>query len=156
MRLTALIIIAALLATSGCASITRGTSQGFGIQSNPTGATATVSTGQVCTTPCEIKVPRKFAITVLLELPGYKPITAKVDSERSAAGSRRMLGNMMFGGLMGAMIDLNSGALQDLTPNPLRVQLAPGDSTEESVVLGPEEPSLDAQGEATAIAATPP
>ena len=45
-------------------------------------------------------------------------------------GSAGMAGNVILGGLIGAAVDANNGATQDLVPNPLRVTLeaetAPG------------------------------
>jgi hypothetical protein len=36
-----------------------------------------------------------------------------------------MAGNVLVGGLIGGVIDANSGATQELVPNPLRVTLEP-------------------------------
>lgn len=43
----------------------------------------------------------------------------------AGAGGAGMAGNVILGGLIGAAVDANSGATQDLVPNPLTVHLTP-------------------------------
>ena len=121
-----LFVIAALLPSLGaCATITRGTSQSFVIQSEPPGATARLSNGQICDTPCSLKMKRKDGFTVDITKDGYEPVHATVSSGISGGGAAGMAGNVILGGLIGAVVDGTSGAMNDLSPNPLSVRMIP-------------------------------
>jgi hypothetical protein len=121
-----LITIGLLIALSGCASITRGTKDVLVIESDPPGATARLglqSGDVVCTTPCTLELPRKNGFAVTFELEGYESTSATVVPKQAAGGSAGMAGNVLVGGLIGAAVDATSGAMKDLTPNPLKVTL---------------------------------
>lgn len=45
-----------------------------------------------------------------------------------------MAGNVVVGGLIGAAVDAGSGAMKDLKPNPIQVNLELLDSTQESTI----------------------
>lgn len=112
------------LSMSACATVTRGTSETFEIQSTPPGAAVQTSNGFSClATPCSFKMPRKPGFTATLTLPGYVTQTVSVESRMSGGGGAALAGNVLVGGLIGAGVDASSGALNDLTPNPLAVTL---------------------------------
>ena len=114
------------LSMSACATVTRGTSQSFEVQSTPPGASVQTSNGFGCeATPCTFKMARKTAFTATVSLPGYVSQTLPVESRMSSGGGTAMAGNILVGGLIGAGVDASSGALNDLTPNPLIVTLVP-------------------------------
>ncbi len=109
-----------------CATITRGTTQQFTIESSPPGALATTSNGFRCeSTPCTLRMPRKDAFTVTISREGYVTETRSVTSGVSGGGGTAMAGNILVGGLIGMGVDATSGAMNDLTPNPLVVTLQP-------------------------------
>ncbi len=118
-------MLLASMMMSGCATITRGTSQAFTVESEPPGAQVALSTGQTCAaTPCVFaKVKREAEFSVTVSKPGFKSSTHEVTHQAAGAGAAGMAGNVLLGGLIGAAIDANSGATQQLTPNPLRVTL---------------------------------
>jgi hypothetical protein len=119
-------VMALGIAAAGCATIIRGTKQEFAIVSQPPSATATLSTGQTCITPCNLKLPRKDAFDVTLTLDGYEPATAHVNSGWSRGGTQTfVVGNIIAGGLIGMGVDASNGATRDLTPNPVSVTLTP-------------------------------
>jgi hypothetical protein len=120
-----LVLIAALAISffSGCATITRGTKDTLVIESDPPGAKVTLSTGATGTTPTAFKLPRKHDLTVQIEKPGYEPLTIQVKSQISGAGGVGMAGNVLIGGLIGAGVDVGTGAMDDLRPNPIKVTL---------------------------------
>lgn len=134
MKESIIALLAALLA-SGCASITRGTTEAFVIESEPPGATATLSTGPVCETPCSVKVKRKGDFTVTIEKEGYESIVSTVTSSIDGGGAAGMAGNVLVGGLIGAGIDAGTGAMHSHKPNPLTVTLVPGNSRPGAVDL---------------------
>src|SRR5262249_28616245 len=110
---------------AGCATITRGTHQAFTVESEPSGAHVTLSTGQVCdATPCVFqRIDREAEFGVTVTKAGYRTWTGQVTHQTAGGGAAGMAGNVILGGVIGAAIDANSGATQELVPNPLRVTL---------------------------------
>jgi hypothetical protein len=124
MRILAL--LAAGVCLSGCATITRGTTQDFSVTSTPPGAAVKTSTGFECAaTPCTFKMPRKNPFTVEIKLEGYQTETVNVESKVAGSGAAGMAGNVLVGGLIGIGVDATSGATKDLVPNPVTVTLTP-------------------------------
>lgn len=120
------------LLLGGCATVTRGTTQAFTIESAPIGATVSLSNGERCETPCTLTLKRKYPFAVEVCKTGYAPVTTQIVSQISGAGGTAMAGNIILGGLIGAGVDAGSGAMKDLRPNPLSVTLieaAPGCET---------------------------
>lgn len=106
--------------------MTRGTTQEFTIESSPPGALATTSNGFRCeSTPCTLRMPRKDGFSVTVTRQGYVEQTHTVTSSMSGGGGAALAGNLIVGGIIGAGIDATSGALNDLSPNPLIVTLEP-------------------------------
>jgi hypothetical protein len=121
----ATVIVAAGIALSGCATITRGTSERFRIESNPVGANITLSTGQTCITPCHLHLKRKHDFTATAAKPGYETQTANITTNVRIGGLAAVSGNVLIGGIIGAVIDGSNGAMKDLSPNPLVFTLRP-------------------------------
>ena len=125
-----------------CATITRGTTQEFVIESSPPGARASTSNGFSCeATPCTFRMPRKDAFTVTITREGYVAQTHSIESGMSGGGGAALAGNILVGGLIGAGVDATSGALNDLTPNPLIVTL----EAEGAATAAPAAPAPQAQ-----------
>ena len=119
---TSVLLITAFVAT-GCATITRGTTQAVTFNSDPSGATVSMSNGERCETPCTKKFKRKFPIAVEFCKAGFKAVNTDVKSQVSGAGAAGMAGNVLVGGLIGVGVDATSGATKELVPNPLAVTL---------------------------------
>jgi hypothetical protein len=113
------------LTLSGCATAVLGVHEPFQIVSSPAGAHVSLSTGETCVTPCTLELPRSVAFQARVSLPGYVTQVIPVASRTSAGGAVGFLGNGMVGGLIGASVDIDSGAMRSLFPNPLRVRLSP-------------------------------
>lgn len=110
----------------GCATVTRGTTTKFTVTSTPPGAAVKTSTGFTCAaTPCSMKMPRKESFDVTATLDGYAAKTLHVRSGVAGAGAAGMAGNLVLGGVIGMAVDGTSGAMDDLTPNPLHFDLGP-------------------------------
>lgn len=135
-RLAAIGIVALL--NTGCATITRGTTEALIIETTPTGAEVALSTGIRCKTPCSIELKRKNAVVVDITKDGYDPVRVNVLSQIAGAGAAGMAGNVVFGGIIGAGVDAVSGATKQLKPNPVVVTLVPTSSTSPAVT-----PSVD-------------
>lgn len=110
----------------GCATVTRGTTTQFAVTSTPPGAAVKTSTGFSCdATPCSMKMPRKHEFDVTVTKVGYQSKTQHVRSAVAGAGAAGMAGNIVLGGVIGMAVDGTSGAMDDLTPNPIHFDLEP-------------------------------
>lgn len=147
----AILALALIAPLAACATITRGTTQAFTVETEPGGATVATSNGLHCpSTPCTFaRVPREAEFTVTITKPGYRTATHNVTHQTAGSGAAGMAGNVLVGGIIGAAIDGNSGATQDLVPNPLRVTLEP----EGPVATPVSAPAADAAVEATPVSA---
>lgn len=119
-----------LLLFAGCATITRGTTESFVIETKPSGARAMLSNGLSCDTPCSLKVKRRGDFVVTLEKEGYETVTSTVTSSIDKGGGAGMAGNVIFGGIIGAGVDAGTGAMHSHQPNPLVVELTPLDAAD--------------------------
>jgi hypothetical protein len=122
-----LLSVIGLAASLGaCATVTRGTTEKFTVNSTPPGAAVKTSTGFSCaSTPCSMKVPRKTAFDVTLTKAGYVTRTEHVRSGVAGGGAAGLAGNIVAGGVIGMVVDGTSGAMNDLTPNPVNATLEP-------------------------------
>lgn len=119
-------LLLATVSLGGCATITRGTTTAFTVESTPPAAEVKTSTGFICpSTPCTFKMPRKEGFAVTVSKSGYKPSTTTVVTKMSGKGAAGLAGNVLAGGIIGIGVDATSGALNDLSPNPLKVTLEP-------------------------------
>lgn len=96
-----------LLVFPGCATMIRGTHEQLALSSTPPGASATLSNGQSCTTPCSIKLARDWSGTVTFAKAGCQ--ARQISVYPSLAGS---------GVILGGVIDYGDGAVYNLQPNP--------------------------------------
>ena len=118
------VVIAAAAAVSGCATITRGTTDTWTVNTTPSGAAVKTSSGFACeSTPCTFRMQRKEQFDVTVTKAGYKTWTGHVTHKIAGAGGAGFVGNALVGGIIGAGVDVSSGAMLDLTPNPLDVKL---------------------------------
>ena len=108
------IIIILLMFNLGCATIMRGTSEVLQIQSDPTGAHAELSTGQSVTTPGQVKLKRDTNVIITFTKEGYEKESVTVYPTVSGTGA-----------VLGSVFDYGTGAIYDLTPNPVFVTLKP-------------------------------
>jgi uncharacterized protein YcfJ len=117
-----IVLSAALL--GGCATVTRGTNDAFVVNTDPSGAAVKTTNQFACdATPCTFKMPRKSEFDVTITKSGYKTWTGHVTHKVAGAGGAGMAGNVLIGGVIGAGVDIASGAMMDLVPNPLTVKL---------------------------------
>lgn len=118
-------LILGLVMTTGCATITRGTSEAWTVDSRPPGAQVKLSTGQECETPCTLQLKRKDSFTVTIHKEGYRKVQTQVVSQVAGAGAAGMAGNVLVGGIIGVGVDAATGATKELKPNPLVIELEP-------------------------------
>jgi hypothetical protein len=120
------ILAAALCSLGGCATVVRGTNDALQVNSTPSGASVTTTNGYSCPeTPCAIKMPRRSEFTATITKQGFAPVHVAVTNRVSGGGGAAMAGNLVLGGIVGAGVDAGTGAMLDLTPNPVNVTLQP-------------------------------
>ena len=120
-----LIIVGLWLFASGCATVTRGTTEQVQILSEPPGAEARTSMGHVCTTPCTLQFQRRDEFTVTISKPGYLPQDVAVTTRLAAGGAAGFAGNVILGGVVGMGVDAATGSTLEHVPNPVSVILEP-------------------------------
>lgn len=127
-----LVMAASCLMLGGCATITRGSSDAWQIDSDPQGARVETTNGHFCeATPCAIRMKRDSEFTATVTKPGYKPATVQVTNKISGEGGAGLAGNIILGGVIGLGVDTATGAAKDLVPNPAFVKLEKDDDTKE-------------------------
>ncbi len=107
-----------LLALTGCASITRGSTNEVSFTSIPDNAEVTVSTGQSCTSPCTMIFERRQEFTATFTL-GDEVRTIDVKTDLAANGAGAAAANILAGGVIGLGIDAATGATLDHFPDPV-------------------------------------
>ena len=123
MRLEFVCVVAAGAVVAGCATITRGTTSQVQIMSDPPQAEARTSMGHVCVTPCTLQFGRRDEFVVTITKAGYHPEEVKVTTQVAGAGVAGFAGNAIVGGVIGAGVDVASGATLEHCPNPVSVML---------------------------------
>lgn len=122
------VLAAAGMLLAGCATVTRGTNDTWTVNTTPVGAAVKTTNQFACdSTPCTFKMPRKSEFDVTITKAGYKAWTGHVTHHVAGAGGAGMAGNVLVGGIIGAGVDVSSGAMLDLVPNPLSVTLEKDD-----------------------------
>lgn len=117
--------LASAFVFSGCATIVRGTKDVLVVDSQPSNAFVKLSNGMTGYTPASFQLPRDATLTCLIEKEGYKPSTVYINHMTARSGTVGVAGNLLSWGIIGAGVDVMSGATQDLTPNPVFVELEP-------------------------------
>lgn len=111
---------------SGCATLTRGTTEAYTVISDPPGAAVTFSSGESCLTPCTVDMKRKTSFNVTIKKPGYLPVDVDVESQTCDEGRVATAGNLILvGSLVWFGVDQVTGATRELTPNPCEITLEP-------------------------------
>lgn len=117
------------LIMSSCASIIHGPTQMLDFSSQPSGATITIDGKEHGKTPQSIELRRKGRekgdkskkqqYDVKIALDGYYPYEVKIKREMDGW----FLGNLLFGGLIGIIVDASNGAMYKLTPDQVIAQM---------------------------------
>jgi PEGA domain len=115
--------LALTLPLAACATVTRGTTSDVQIISEPSDATARISNGFSCQTPCTYKVSRKEEFVVTISKDGYEEATVAVKTQVAGTGAAGFAGNILVGGIVGMGADAMTGAALEHIPNPVSVSL---------------------------------
>jgi len=107
----------------GCATIIRGGGhERVTVASSPIGARITVDGKEAGITPSVVSLTRRHDHMVKIELDGYAPYAITLTSSTSGW----IWGNIVFGGLVGLVIDVADGAAYKLSPTEVSAALASG------------------------------
>lgn len=105
---------------SSCASIINGTRQSVSVNSIPSGAKVIVKGVEMAKTPAIIELKRNETnIVVRFDKDGFEPV--EVALNRKVDGW--IAGNIVFGGIIGLVIDFADGAAYHLNPSEVNATL---------------------------------
>lgn len=114
---------------TSCASIIHGPTQKIDITSQPVGAKVFIDGIDYGVTPTYVNLMRKGRMEdesrdkkeylVRIELEGYIPYVLKLKREMDGW----FLGNILFGGVIGIIVDASTGAMYKLTPDQIVAQM---------------------------------
>ncbi|TVR83306.1 MAG: PEGA domain-containing protein [Chitinophagaceae bacterium] len=96
-----------------------GSTQEVGFSSSPTNASVTINGQNLGSTPMIADLKRKDNHMVRFELDGYQPYETNLT--RSTSGW--VWGNIVFGGLIGLVVDASAGGMYKLTPEQITAEM---------------------------------
>ncbi|MBS0595683.1 MAG: hypothetical protein JSR84_19715 [Proteobacteria bacterium] len=105
--------VTSVLLASGCATVTTGTTQAVGVNTDPQGADCHFSrdgklVGRVNPTPGTMQIGKGYGnVAVSCKKDGFDELAGTIGSEFQAM----TLGNILLGGIIGIAVDAASGAL---------------------------------------------
>lgn len=117
--------LALAVSCAGCATVLRGTTEGIGFNSSPSGAEVHTSNGLGCVTPCTLTIKKNEEFIATFEKQGFVPQQVPVARQVVGAGVAATAGNIIAGGLIGIGVDAATGAGYEHVPNPVSVVLVP-------------------------------
>ena len=121
-----LILLFPLILLTSCATALRGTKESVTVITEPTSARLELSNGQMGTSPHTFLLNKKDPVTVKAIKQGYEPTFAEINPKLTGEAALPAAGNLILGpvgAVVGGAIDLNSGAMYNLEPNPLIIRL---------------------------------
>lgn len=117
------VVLTALVALAGCATVTRGTTNQVQITSEPSGAMVRTSLNHNCSTPCTLTIDRKAEFSVVFSKEGFAEQVIEVKSQLAGAGAAGFAGNVIAGGIVGMGVDAATGSTLEHVPNPVHAIL---------------------------------
>ena len=103
----------------GCVTILNGTSQKIPVSSEPAGATVTVDSNNVYTTPVKLRLERRRDHTLVFTKDGFDTQTVNVMHVLSEV----VCGNTLLFGPLGWVFDMCAGTQYKLVPDKINVEL---------------------------------
>jgi len=117
---TVCICLLTSIALVGCCTIVSGRNQSLPVISTPSGATVIVNNSRQ-QSPCTLVLDRKQPLyQIRIEKEGYEP--TEIVLRKGVNGW--IWGNLLFGGIIGLIIDISTGSVNKFTPSELEVNLA--------------------------------
>lgn len=129
------LLLCILVSFTSCASIIHGSKQVVPINSTPAGATVMLDGLNVGETPVSVEMTRKDVHTVTLQLDGYQDFEMRLARKTSGW----VWGNIVFGGIIGLVIDASTGAMYKVHPEIINADLETGSAkiseTKDGIVI---------------------
>ncbi len=100
---------------TSCATIISGSRQTMKFDSTPANATVFINEKEMGKTPFETKLKRNENYKVAIRLEGYHPYEVEVTKKFN----EWYIGNILFGGIIGLVVDPITGAIYRLTPKEI-------------------------------------
>jgi hypothetical protein len=149
MKLRTLVTVVSLASTAACATIMQGSQQPVAVSSTPAGAAISVDGKEMGTTPTTLLLSRKDSHVVSLLLDGYLPYHMTLEKKTSGW----VWGNIVFGGVVGVVVDASTGAMYRLTPGTVdasmetRTAVVDGKRTIQVAIVMRADPSWEKIGQ---------
>lgn len=121
-KLSTILLAGTLLTLTSCATIISGSKQTVNFQSTPSEATVYINDLEIGKTPIEKKLERKNNYNVVIKLDGYKTFETRISRKFNAW----YIGNIVFAGIIGLIVDPITGAMYKLTPDQIKTELSEG------------------------------
>ncbi len=102
-----------LMIGSGCATVVSGRDQAVSVRSTPEGVTVTAEDGTSVVAPGKLKLARRNNHTLTATFGDCEPQKREIKKELGGA----VFGNILLGGVIGAGVDVASGAANKLVPS---------------------------------------
>lgn len=109
------IVLSAVLLLSSCATIISGSRQNVEINSEPSAAQVYINEIEIGNTPVQKNLKRNQVYNLVLKLDGYETYETKLERKFNAW----YIGNIVFGGLIGIIVDPITGAIYKLKPEEI-------------------------------------
>ena len=108
-----------------CSTIMTGSKKEIGISSTPTNANVVIKSTKDMEffngkTPATVKLPKKNEYFVTISLDGYKEETVNITKDGIAGW---FWVNILCGGIIGIIVDVSTGAINNLAPDEISVSL---------------------------------
>lgn len=110
--LCCLFVFCLCLSMTGCATIITGKHEKVKVTSNPPGATVRTDSGEIIKTPGNFTLERNEDHVLVAEYPGAESQQKNV--KHGVQGW--FFGNIIFGGIIGGVVDIVSGSCDHLSP----------------------------------------
>lgn len=115
-----IVVLAVAYLLTGCATIICGSKQDVTFKSSPENAVVEVDGNYAGKTPQTVELERKKSHKVTLKLDGYKEHTFTLERKFNAW----YIGNIVFGGIIGIVVDPITGAMYKLKPEDITTETA--------------------------------
>lgn len=126
-----------LVLSTGCATVMTGKYQSIPVTSEPPGAKVQAETGEAITTPGEFHLIRNKEHVLVAEHPSYE--TQQLKLHNKAQGW--VWGNILLGGVIGFVVDVVSGASDELLPKEVHFDFVNPQMTTREAVKAEKSPA---------------
>ena len=114
-----ILLLGGLFVFQSCATIVSGSRQTIKFNSVPASATVYINEVEVGKTPVEQNLKRNQEYEVLIKMDGYKNYKTTLTKKFN----EWYVGNILFGGIIGLVVDPITGAIYKLSPNEVMTRM---------------------------------